>query len=152
MIGKRIRDRRIELKLTQEDLAKKAGFKTKGAISRIENNQRDITQSQVVDFAKALNTTPSYLMGWDNEEYLLNQDEITIVDNYRDSNKEGQNKILNYSKDIKQLYPYEPSREEMIEYIKEYEIGIAALSGYTSENEVDDDMIISIYRELKDQV
>lgn len=64
-IGKRIKEKRIELGITQENLASKLGYKSKTTIAKIENGTNDITQSRVVDFANALNTTPSYLMGWE---------------------------------------------------------------------------------------
>lgn len=63
-IGIRIKKQREELGMTQEELAKKLGYKSKTTIGKIETGVNDITQSKVVDFAKALNTTPSYLMGW----------------------------------------------------------------------------------------
>jgi len=66
-IYNRIKQKRIELGMTQQDLAEKVGLKTKGAISRIESGDRDINQRQVIDFAKALHTTPAYLMGWEEE-------------------------------------------------------------------------------------
>jgi len=52
--------------MSQEELALKTGYKTKGAISRIENGNRDINQSQIELFAKALDVSPEYLMGWRN--------------------------------------------------------------------------------------
>lgn len=67
-IGKRIKEKRIELGITQEDLASKLGYKSKTTIAKIENGTNDITQSRVVDFANALNTTPAYLMGWEEPE------------------------------------------------------------------------------------
>jgi len=67
-IGKRIKEKRIELGITQEDLASKLGYKSKTTIAKIENGTNDITQSRVVDFANALNTTPAYLMGWEDSE------------------------------------------------------------------------------------
>ena len=66
-IGKRIKAKRIELGMTQEDLANRLGYKSKTTIAKIENGTNDITQSRVVDFANVLNTTPAYLMGWNNE-------------------------------------------------------------------------------------
>lgn len=72
-IGDRIRTRRTELGLTQADLAKILGYKSKTTIAKIETGINDIQQSKVVSFAKALNTTPAYLMGWtedpEEEEY-----------------------------------------------------------------------------------
>ena len=64
MIGDRIRDRRIELGMTQDELAKKLGYKSRASINKIELGQTDITQSRIVEFARALDTTPGWLMGW----------------------------------------------------------------------------------------
>lgn len=66
-IGKKIRARREELGLTQEELATKLGYKSKTTIAKIENGTNDIVQSKVVDFANALNTSIPYLMGWEEE-------------------------------------------------------------------------------------
>ena len=63
-IGKRIRKRREELGMTQEELADKLHYKSKTTIAKIENGTNDIVQSKVVEFAKALETSPAYLMGW----------------------------------------------------------------------------------------
>lgn len=62
-IGERIKARRKELGMTQEELAKKLGYKNKTTISQIENGVNDIMQSKVASFAEALNTTVAYLMG-----------------------------------------------------------------------------------------
>ena len=72
-IGERIKNRRIELDLTQDDLAAKMGFKHKASIHRIETGKSDITSSQVVQFAHALNTTVAYIMGWEEEEHLFSE-------------------------------------------------------------------------------
>lgn len=63
-IGKRIRTRREELGMTQEELALKLGYKSKTTIAKIENGTNDIVQSKVIEFAHVLETTPAYLMGW----------------------------------------------------------------------------------------
>jgi transcriptional regulator with XRE-family HTH domain len=66
-IGTRIMKRRKEMKLTQEELAARLGYKAKSTINKIELGINDIPQSKVVKFAEALNTTPAYLMGWQEE-------------------------------------------------------------------------------------
>lgn len=66
-IGKRIRDRREQIGLTQEELAQRLGYKNKSTIAKIESGINDIVQSKVVDFAKALKTSVAYLMGWKDE-------------------------------------------------------------------------------------
>ena len=39
-------------------------YKSKTTIAKIENGTNDIVQSKVTEFAKVLDTTPAYLMGW----------------------------------------------------------------------------------------
>lgn len=70
-IGQRIKNRRLELGLTQADLAKRMGYTNKSTIGKVENGNNDITQTKVVQYAHALNTTVAYLMGWEEEEELL---------------------------------------------------------------------------------
>ena len=65
--GDRIKARRIELGLTQDELAKKLGYKSRSTINKIELNINDITQPKIIDFAAALDTTVSYLMGLDSD-------------------------------------------------------------------------------------
>ena len=50
--------------MTQEELASRLGYKSKTTIAKIENGTNDIVQSRVTEFAKVLDTTPAYLMGW----------------------------------------------------------------------------------------
>ena len=61
-IGKKIKEKRILLGLTQEELAHRLGYKSKSTINKIELGINDIPQSRVVEFANALNTTPAFLM------------------------------------------------------------------------------------------
>lgn len=63
---KRIKQRREELGMSQDELAKKLGYKSRSTIAKIEKGENDITQSKITAFAKALNTTPRDLMGWNN--------------------------------------------------------------------------------------
>lgn len=67
-IYKRIRARREELGLSQEELASRMGYKSKSSINKIEMGINDIPQSKVLAFARALDTTTAYLMGCDDEE------------------------------------------------------------------------------------
>ena len=67
-IGDRIRQRRIELNMSQDELAKKVGYKSRSSINKIESDGRGLPQAKIVTLAKALETTPSYLMGWTDME------------------------------------------------------------------------------------
>lgn len=64
---KNIKSRRVELGITQEELAKKTGYADKSIISRIEAGKVDLPQSKIETFAEALRTTPGDLMGWNEE-------------------------------------------------------------------------------------
>lgn len=48
------------------------GYKSRSSINKIETGENDIPQSKIVAFARALNTSPSYLMGWEEEAPPLN--------------------------------------------------------------------------------
>ena len=67
-IYKRIKLRREELGLSQEELAVKLGYRNRSSIHKIEMGVNDIPQSKIESFAKALQTTPAFLMGWNEEK------------------------------------------------------------------------------------
>lgn len=70
----RIRIRREQLGLSQEELAARMGYKSKSSINKIEMGINDIPQSKVLAFARALETTTAYLMGCDDDEDTVNTD------------------------------------------------------------------------------
>lgn len=63
-IGERIKKKREELGLTQEELAKKLGYKSRSSINKLEMS-RELSLKNVRKMAKALECSESYLMGWD---------------------------------------------------------------------------------------
>lgn len=65
MIGEKIKKRRLELGMSQQELADKTGYSARSAINKIESGERDVKRSKVEVFASALKTTPEYLMGWE---------------------------------------------------------------------------------------
>lgn len=56
-IGARIKDKRTALKMSQDTLAIKAGYKGKSIISRIEKGEIDLPESKLNAIADALETT-----------------------------------------------------------------------------------------------
>jgi transcriptional regulator with XRE-family HTH domain len=62
-IGDRIRERRIELGLTQTDLANKCGYSSKSSICKIEKSDDDITLNTLNKISIALDIDPIDLMG-----------------------------------------------------------------------------------------
>ena len=76
-IGKRIRRKREELGLSQEELAKKMGYADRSAISMVETGKRDITWENVYKYAKVLQCSPSYLMKWEDP---IPDDDLEILE------------------------------------------------------------------------
>lgn len=68
-VGERIRNKRIELNMTQDELAKKVGYKSRSSIQKIEA-ARDLPLKKISLMAKALDCSPGYLMGWEEAEPL----------------------------------------------------------------------------------
>lgn len=77
---KNIKKRRLELNMTQTDLAKAMGYADKSMIAKIEKGIVDLPLSKIELFADALNTSPSELMGdtWENE--ILDNARSEIID------------------------------------------------------------------------
>ena len=99
-VGDNILQRRRELGLTQEELAKRMGYKSKSTINKIEMGINDIPQSKIVKFAEVLYTTPACLMGWDDDEDLsleepnLTEGEKMLIDLFRKVPKDKQELVL----------------------------------------------------------
>lgn len=76
-IGNRIRIRRQQLNLSQYELAKRLGYKSRSSINKIELDERNLTQSKIKAIADALETTPAYIMGWEENSNKLKAPKIT---------------------------------------------------------------------------
>ena len=67
-IGDRIKERRMELGYSVDEVAEKLG-KNRATVYRYESNEIEkLPITTLEPLAKALNTTPAYLMGWDEEK------------------------------------------------------------------------------------
>lgn len=62
--GDRVKARRLAMDMSQEDLAKALGYKSKASIFKIENGTGDIPKNKLPKFASVLNCSISYLTGW----------------------------------------------------------------------------------------
>ncbi len=80
-VGERIKLRREELNITQEELAKMVGYTSRSSVAKVESNANGMVQSKLVAFANALQTTPAYLLGWEEEgeEQYKKEDAITDI-------------------------------------------------------------------------
>ena len=76
-IGDRIKSRRKHLKMSAEELAKRIG-KDRSTVFRYEKGDIENLPLDILEpIAKALNTTPQYLMGWD--EVQKKNDTLTDI-------------------------------------------------------------------------
>ena len=103
--GARIKKRREELGLTQEELAKKLGYKSRSSINKIELGERRLTQKKILTIATALDVSPLYILGMEEKKetdnYPLTIDERDLILAYRianDTTKEIIRKILGVKK------------------------------------------------------
>ena len=64
-LSSRIRQRREQLGLSQEELAARMGYRSKSSITKLEKGINDLPQSKVEELAQALETTPAALLGLD---------------------------------------------------------------------------------------
>lgn len=99
-IHERIKYLREKKNMSQDELAEKVGYKHKSAISKVERGIRDINQEMIAKYAHALSTTPSYLMGWTEEEIpsaaepKLSEGEEMLLDLFRRIPEEQQKMVL----------------------------------------------------------
>lgn len=112
-IGDRIRQRRLEMNMSQDELARKVGYKSRSSINKIESDGRGLPQSKIVAFAKALDTTPAALMGWldepepaDPDPVTLTFEEQTLLRNYKQLNRDGQLHLLEYADNMTHMLKY----------------------------------------------
>lgn len=79
-VGKRIRERRKELRLSVDELAQKLN-KNRTTVYRYEKGDIENLPMDILGpLAEALNTTPAYLMGWESKPVSVLD---TITDYYR---------------------------------------------------------------------
>ena len=70
MIGDRIKERREELNLSQEELARQLGYKSRSSINKMELGIQDVPQRKIKEFAKALDCSIGYLLEDEKPSYL----------------------------------------------------------------------------------
>ena len=105
-IGDRIKQRRIELGLSQDELATMLGYKSRSSINKIERDGQNLPQPKIMQIARALNVKPSYIMGWEQENgvfygidskffgkqevhVLLTEEEFALIKKYRQLDADG---------------------------------------------------------------
>ena len=144
-IGDRIRLRRNQLDKTLEEVGKIVGV-TRATIQRYENgNIQNIPSDKIELLAKALKTTPAYIMGWEDDETIKqNVQERKIIESFNQLNEEGQQKAITYTQDLVDSGKYSVGQnlsratqaeidQEVAAYRKELELQARATKSSQSE-------------------
>ena len=99
-MARRIRELRQEKGLTLEQVATVVGV-GKSTVRKWETGMiANMRRDKIADLAKALGTTPAYLMGWDEEESVapsepqLTEGEKTLLDLFNRVPKDQQQLVL----------------------------------------------------------
>lgn len=96
-IGKRIKERRKELNISVDELAQRLN-KNRTTVYRYEKGDIENLPIDILDpLAKALETTPAYLMGWDDRP---NKDAATVGELLRMMRNNRNMTIEEYSREI----------------------------------------------------
>lgn len=97
-IGDRIRKRRLELNMSQDELAKAIGYSSRSTVNKIEADGRKLPQDKIKAIAIALRTTPSYILDWeedtDTRPVTGDPGELTLLAGYRTLNAAGKKLAL----------------------------------------------------------
>lgn len=113
-IGEIIKKRREELGMSQEELAFKAGYKSRSSINKIEVDGRGLPHSKILAIAAALRTTPTRLMGWENDaasgfDYVngcFGTQAGEMLKHYQLMNDKGQKEALKRVQEMAQIPDY----------------------------------------------
>ena len=78
IFAQRVNQRRIDLKMSQDELAQKSGYKSRSTITKIEKGERRVKQTKVKALADALGVSPAWLLGFDEEATPLARNIIPV--------------------------------------------------------------------------
>ncbi len=96
-VGKRIKERRNELHMSVDELAVKLN-KNRATVYRYEKGDIENLPIDILEpLAKALETTPQYLMGWENKP---NDDSVTVGELLKIMRVNQNMTIEEYSKEV----------------------------------------------------
>lgn len=111
MIGDKLKQRRTELKLTQQQLAEMVGAK-KNTISNYECGISSPNEDTIITLMDALQCDANYLFDYkeptQNNAFapVSTENEKKMLKFFREFNEEGQEKLLNEAYDMSQLDRY----------------------------------------------
>lgn len=85
----RVKELRKNKRMSQDDLVKKCGYTSRSSISKLEKGEFNLPSDKIVLLANALDTTPAYLMGWEDDPSPKSTDEqlLELIDLLSDEQK-----------------------------------------------------------------
>ena len=107
-VADRIKDLRVKQGLSQDDLAKKMGFKNRSSVTQVEKSGNDITLRKVEKYAKALGVSPAYLMGWEDYDVVISPSEpgdpiiVEVKRISEDMSTDSKIQLLKYARFLKE--------------------------------------------------
>jgi len=114
-IGLRMKERRKELKMSAEELARKLG-KDRSTIYRYEKGDIENLPLDILEpIAEALETTPAYLMGWEQEQIDAVAEIETDKNVYNDR---LESKLKLFMEEFGELQLTDAEMNEVYEYAK----------------------------------
>lgn len=86
--GERLREERIALNLTQEDMAKKLGI-TRQAYGNYETGKRDVDSQTLVNLVKILNVSSDYLLNLSEmkQKIFVNKEDFSKIKTWTNEEK-----------------------------------------------------------------
>lgn len=152
IFGKNLSYYMLENDITRNTLCKDLGFKYM-TVSDWINGKTYPRIDKIEALANYFGIQKSDLIEDKRHNKSLSKKETNILDNYRNSNDLGKEKIHTYSKDIVALYPaldfYSLSLEEKKSYISSLDIRYRAYGGTKSISGMDESEIDTLYQLLQ---
>lgn len=148
----RIKKRREALGLSQDDLALRLNYKSRSTIAKIESGANDIPQSKIKAFADALDTTPAYLMGWEEQPAPpISLKEQRLLKSFNKLNDVGQDEAVKRVEELTYINDYTKrftTRDEAWEYLKGFKL---AASGGLNLHTMTDEKLIEFANNLYEE-
>lgn len=107
-----IKKRRIQLNISQQELAELVGYRGRSMVSQIESGNVDLPLSMIKRFADALKCSPAYLMGWMEENVNASEEFQRFYEEHKD---ELPSRLAAYFDIFAKLSP--ESQDKVIDYM-----------------------------------
>lgn len=116
--SERLRKRRIDMGLTQEEVGEVVGISRSGVQKHEKGIIKNVTTSTVELFARALHCAPGYLMCWTDDPRTSggsgDQALDRLISMWESMGDDGRAKILEYADDIASKYSSTPVEDTFL--------------------------------------